>query len=93
MAVREVMRLSQYILAALRSLPALSACLRPRSVKLPCWRAMVMIVFPLPRDQARAGGSTDSGTTIPQSAGSVTHGEAFCFANSGRAKGKALMTD
>lgn len=52
-----------------------------------------MIVFPLPRDQARAGGSTDSGTTIPQSAGSVTHGEAFCFANSGRAKGKALMTD
>lgn len=34
---------------------------------------------PYPYDQARAGGSTDSGTTIP-----------FCFANSGRAQGKSV---
>lgn len=63
--------------AVLGGLPALSACLPPGQVKLPYWQAMLMTVFPLPRDQVRADGSTDSGTTILWSAESVAHGERF----------------
>lgn len=57
-------RAAQYVLDFLDDMPALSACLSSDRVKLPCWRATVTIMFPLPRDQARAGGSTDIGTSI-----------------------------
>jgi len=62
--VRENETAAQFVLGVLGYLPALSACLPPGSCEAVCWRAMVVIMFPLPHDQARAGGSTDIGTSI-----------------------------